>query len=84
MSNISVQKVPVQTSPVGSLSAYDWKSLALTLSLVVASGAVTALIEALPKIELSNSTAQMVMGLVLMLLKLGQKFLTERQYVVQK
>lgn len=80
----SVQKVLVQTSPAGHLSSFDWKSLAFTALTVAAGAAVTFLLEVLPGIEISDTTASMVMSVVVMGLKFLQKLLSEKKYVVSK
>jgi uncharacterized membrane protein len=75
--------IVVETSEPGKIESFhDWKSLAITLGMVAISAVVTKLIEVLPGIVISDTTGQLIMGLVIMVLKTAQKYITERKYVV--
>lgn len=74
--------IVTQTSDKGNISAIDLKSLLMTLSFVAFSAVITYLLQYLPSIKLDGEFAPLVMSVVIMLLKLAQKLLTERKYVV--
>lgn len=81
---VQMKTVPVVESKPGELKSVDWKSIGITVLLVAVSAAITKLIELLGAINFTDGNLQMVTGLVLVILKIGQKALTSRTYVVKE
>lgn len=71
-------------SDKGEMKTPDWKSLAITSGIVALSAVIPYLLELLPQIELESETAQLLMGIFIMVLKFGQKYFSDREYIVKK